>query len=200
MSIVVLVVKAKWCAPKKNILPFWAWDWKKNMATQPWIALFYFVLPPSLGRAVSCQPFVTPGDQFPEAQQGVLEHLVTYRKFTVTVHPWIVTGTQPGKDRLQKHHVFRIYVKLRGLYCGPLWSMARVFSTFWGWQKIVEPQESLDPLNRKVWSCIAGVYWSTKWPPLMGQDSWGRKNVWSLNIYLFFLHMVRNGSMSSHIP
>lgn len=72
---------------KKKHPPFLGLRLKKNMATQPWIALFYFVLPPPLGRAVSCQPFVTPGDQFPEAQQGVLEHLVTHRTFTVTVHP-----------------------------------------------------------------------------------------------------------------
>ena len=81
MSIVVLVVKAKGCAPKKNTSSLFGVEISKNMATQPWITLFYFVLHPPLGPAVSCQPFVTPGEQFPEAQQGILEHLVTRRIF-----------------------------------------------------------------------------------------------------------------------
>ena len=117
------------------------------MATQPWIALFYFVLPPPLGRAVWCQSFVTPGDQFPEAQQGILEHLVTHRKFNrFNSSPLKSYRDQTRKGSSSKHHVFRIHVKLRGLYCGPLVQMASFFQLFGDDKKFVEPQESLDPL------------------------------------------------------
>ena len=174
------------------------------MATQPWIALFYFVLPPPLGRAVSCQSFVTPGDQFPEAQQGILEHLVTHRKFNrFNSSPLKSYRDQTRKGSSSKHHVFRIHVKLRGLYCGPLVQMASFFSTFWGWQKICGTSRVIGPINRKVWTCIAEVCIDLQNGHLWWVRILGVGKICEVYIYIYILVFYtwpEMAQMSSHIP